>query len=150
MLDENLTVKEALDNESASQFTRIPVYAGSTDNITGKVIRVDLFIAERNGQGDLPIKDIAKKVIHVSEKLPVHSLLDMFIKQHMHLFIVEDEYGQTSGIVTLEDVIETLLGREIVDESDTVVDMQQLAKEKYRERLRSAGNQQSDDQTTQK
>jgi CBS domain containing-hemolysin-like protein len=150
MLDENLSVKEALDNESTSQFTRIPIYAGSTDNITGKVIRIDLFIAERNGQGDLPIKDVAKKVIHVSEKLPVHNLLDMFIKHHMHLFIVEDEYGQTSGIVTLEDAIETLLGREIVDESDTVADMQQLAREKYRERLRSVENQQSDDQNPQK
>lgn len=150
MLDENLTVKEALDSESIAQFTRIPIYAGSTDNITGKVIRVDLFNAERSGQGDLPIKDIAKNVFHVSEKVPVHTLLDMFIKHHMHLFIVDDEYGQTSGIVTLEDVIETLLGREIVDESDTVVDMQQLAKEKYRERLRSMEQQQSNDQSTQK
>lgn len=149
MLDESLTVKEALDNESTSQFTRIPIYSGSTDNVTGKVIRVDLFTAERNGQGDIPIKDVSKKVIHVSKKLPAHNLLDTFIKNQMHLFIVDDEYGQTSGIVTLEDVIETLLGREIVDENDTVVDMQQLAKEKYRERLRTTEQQQSDDQTTQ-
>jgi CBS domain containing-hemolysin-like protein len=149
MLDESLTVKEALDNESTSQFTRIPIYAGSTDNVTGKVIRVDLFTAERNGQGDIPIKDVAKKVIHVSEKLPAHNLLDTFIKNQMHLFIVDDKYGQTSGIVTLEDVIETLLGREIVDENDAVVDMQQLAKEKYRERLRTTEQQQSDDQATQ-
>jgi CBS domain containing-hemolysin-like protein len=149
MLNENLTVKEALDNESTLRFTRIPVYAGSTDNVTGKVIRVDLFNAERNGQGNIPVKDVAKKVIHVSEKLPVHNLLDMFIKHHMHLFIVEDEYGQTSGIVTLEDVIETLLGREIVDESDTVVDMQQLARAKYRERLRSLEQEQDHDQPTQ-
>ena len=148
MLDENLTVKEALDIKPTIQFTRIPIYAGSTDNITGKVIRVDLFNAERNGQGDVPIKDVAKKVFRVSEKLPVHNLLDMFIKHHMHLFIVEDEYGQTSGIVTLEDVIETLLGREIVDESDTVVDMQQLARAKYRERLRSVEQQQSHDKPT--
>ena len=149
MLDEDLTVKQALDHESTQQFTRIPVYAGSTDNVTGKVIRVDLYNAERNGQGDTPIKDVAKKVIHVSEKLPADNLLDMFIKNKMHLFIVDDEYGQTSGIVTLEDVIETLLGREIVDENDTVVDMQKLAKEKYRERLRSVENQQGDDQSNQ-
>ena len=60
----------------------------------------------------------------------------MFIKNHAHQFLVEDEFGQTSGIVTLEDAIETLLGREIVDESDLVEDMQVLAKKKYRERLR--------------
>ena len=143
MLDETLTVTEALDNESSSQFTRIPIYAGSTDNVTGKVIRADLYNAERNGQGDLPIKEVAKKVIHVSEKLPVHKLLDMFIKSRMHLFIVDDQYGQTSGIVTLEDVIETLLGREIVDESDAVEDMQQLAREKYRDRLRNQEQEQN-------
>lgn len=136
MLDETLTVKEALDHPSTRQFTRIPVYSENTDNVTGKVIRVDLFEAERKGQGDAPIKDVARKIIRVSEQLPTHNLLDMFIKNHMHLFIVEDQFGQTAGIVTLEDVIETLIGREIVDESDLAVDMQQLAREKYRDRLR--------------
>jgi len=66
----------------------------------------------------------------------VQKLLDLCIKNQMHLFLVEDEFGQTSGIVTLEDAIETLLGREIIDESDTVADMQELARLKYRERLR--------------
>ena len=61
----------------------------------------------------------------------------MFIKNRAHLFLVEDEFGQTSGIVTLEDAIETLLGREILDERDTVADMQALARGKYRERLRA-------------
>ena len=72
----------------------------------------------------------------MSEKLPVQQLLDMFIKNHIHMYLVEDEYGQSSGVVTLEDAVETLLGREIVDESDTVTDMQALARDKYRERLR--------------
>lgn len=136
MLDENLTVKEALDHPHTLQFTRIPIYSESADNVTGKVIRVDLFDAERKGLGDKPIKEVAQKVIRVSEKLPAHNLLDLFIKNHMHLFVVDDQFGQMTGIVTLEDVIETLLGREIVDESDMAVDMQQLAKDKYRERLR--------------
>ena len=68
----------------------------------------------------------------------MQKLLDMFIKQKAHLFLVEDEFGQTSGIVTLEDAIETLLGREILDESDKVEDMQELARDKYRDRLRSS------------
>ena len=101
-------------------------------------MRVDLFEAERTGQGSEPVKQFAKKIIRVSEKLPVQQLLDQFIKNRAHLFLVEDEFGQTAGIVTLEDAIETLLGREILDERDTVEDMQALARGKYRARLREA------------
>ena len=135
MLDQNLAVTEALDQEKTRQFTRMPIYGENIDDITGKVIRRDLFEAERAGHGSEPIKNFAKEVIRVSEKLPVQQLLDLFIKNRAHLFLVEDEFGQTSGIVTLEDAIETLLGREIVDESDTVEDMQALARGKYRQRL---------------
>ena len=71
-------------------------------------------------------------------------MLDLFIKHQMHLFLVEDAFGQTSGIVTLEDAIETLLGREILDESDTVADMQELARDKYRERLRLSREREED------
>ena len=67
----------------------------------------------------------------------VLNMLDLLIKNHMHLVLVEDEFGQPAGIVTLEDAIETLLGREIMDERDTVTDMQELARGKYRERLRA-------------
>ena len=136
MLDQNLTVTEALDQAKTRQFTRIPIYGESIDDIMGKVIRRDLFEAERAGQGSEPIKKFAKKIIRVSEQLPVQQLLDLFIKHRAHLFLVEDEFGQTSGIVTLEDAIETLLGREILDESDTVEDMQALARKRYRQRLR--------------
>jgi len=136
MLDENTTVTEALDHPKTAQFSRIPIYGEGNDNITGNVINRDLFEAERSGHGSDPISKYAGKIVRISEKLPVQQLLDMFIKHHTHLFLVEDEFGQTSGVVTLEDAIETLLGREIVDESDVVEDMQELAKDKYRERLR--------------
>ena len=136
MLDENTTVTDALNHPESAQFTRIPIYGEGSDNFTGKVIKHDLFEAERAGHGADPISKHAREIIRVSEKLPVQQLLDKFIKHHMHMFLVEDEFGQTSGVVTLEDAIETLLGREIVDESDVVEDMQELAKVKYRERLR--------------
>ena len=136
MFDESICVTDALNNLRTREFTRIPIYQGSPDNITGKIIKHDLFEAERSDNGAAPIRDYAKKIYRVSEKLPVQKLLDLFIKQRAHLFLVEDEFGQTAGIVTLEDVIETLLGREIVDESDTIEDMQELARKKYRERLR--------------
>jgi len=136
MLQQDLTVTEALDNPQTLQFTRMPIYSEDIDDIQGIVIRADLFETERLGQGKRPIRECAQPVIRVSEKLPVQNLLDMFIKQKAHLFLVEDEFGQTSGVVTLEDSIETLLGREIVDESDLVEDMQALARSKYRSRLR--------------
>lgn len=101
------------------------------------MIRADLYKAEREGHGDKPVKAFAQDIVRVSEKLPVQNLLNLFIKQQKHLFLVEDEFGQPAGIVTLEDAIETILGREILDENDTVADMQALARDKYRERLRA-------------
>ncbi len=136
MLDQNTPVSAALDEPKTRQFSRIPVYGNDTDDITGKVLRNDLFVAERDGRGEEPIRHLAKPILRVSKKLSVQLLLDMMIKRRVHLCIVEDEFGQTAGIVSLEDAIETLLGREIVDESDTVADMQALARDRYRERLR--------------
>lgn len=137
MLDETLTVSGALDAQKTMEFSRMPTYRDSIDNITGIILRADLFDAERKGQGQIPVSKISKPASSVSEKLPVQNLLDMFIRQKVHMFLVEDEFGQMAGIVTLEDAIETLLGREIVDERDTVEDMQELARSKYRSRLRA-------------
>lgn len=136
MLDQNISVSEALDFSKTLQFSRMPIYDENVDNVTGNVLRRDLFIAERNGQGSDPVKNFSTEILSVSEKLPVVHLLELMLKNRVHLCLVEDEFGQISGIVTLEDAIETLLGREIVDESDAVEDMQKLARDKYRERLR--------------
>lgn len=137
MLEQSTSVRDALDNPATHRFARMPIYAGTVDDVTGKVLRNDLFIAEREGKGDQPIQELAKPITRVSEKLPVQQLLDQLIKRRDHLCLVEDEYGQTAGIVTLEDAIETLLGREIVDESDPVEDMQALARGTYRKQLRN-------------
>jgi CBS domain containing-hemolysin-like protein len=136
MLDASITISAALDDPKSQQFTRIPVYQGQVDAVVGKVIRADLYQAERQGRGDEPLTSIVKPLHQVSEKMPVHSLLDSFIKQRAHLFLVADEFGQTAGVVSLEDAIETLLGREIIDETDKVTDMQALARSNYRKQLR--------------
>ena len=136
MINRNMTVSAALDHPLTKQFSRMPVYGDSTDDIVGKIIKRDLFQAERSGHGDERVEKYVRPIVRVSEKLPIQQLLDQFIKHRAHLFLVEDEFGQNSGVVTLEDAIETLLGREIIDESDTVEDMQALAKDKYRKRLR--------------
>lgn len=138
MLDENTTVNEALQSEKTRRFSRMPVYIDSFDTVTGHVLRSDLYEAERTGKGDSSIAQLRRDVVYVSDKLPVHKLINRFIRHQMHLFVVEDKYGQTAGVVTLEDALETLLGEEIVDESDSVADMQKLAKEKHRERIESS------------
>lgn len=135
-ISEDTSVTEALDLEETKQFTRIPVYKDEPDNVTGLVTNRELLIAEREGNSEMAVNQLAKPVSRVSEQLPVQQLLDLFIKKQEHLFLVDDEYGQIAGIVTLEDAIETMLGREIIDETDTVDDLQQLAKAKYRKRLR--------------
>lgn len=143
MLQKDMTITQALDAPDSHKFSRMPVYGEGVDDITGKVLLRDLFEAERRGEGDQPIETVQIPITRVSEKLPVHRLLDDFIKRQAHLFMVQDEFGQTAGIVTLEDAIETMLGREIVDESDMVEDMQMLAKEKFREKMRSRKNEAS-------
>jgi CBS domain containing-hemolysin-like protein len=137
MLDKNTTITEALDNPQSKRFTRIPIFGENIDDIVGKVIKRDLYEAERKGLGGKPVSEVAIPINRVSEKLPVQKLLDLFIKNRAHLFLVEDEFGQNAGIVTLEDAIETFLGREILDENDTVADLQEFARDRYRDRLRS-------------
>ncbi|WP_394175326.1 CNNM domain-containing protein [Thalassotalea litorea] len=139
-LSEESTVAEALAAEQTVYFTRIPIYDGSVDNITGLIIKNHLYESERQGKADVPLKDLALPIHRISESFPVLNLLDVFIKRKEHLFLVEDHFGQTAGIVTLEDTIETILGREIVDESDSVEDLQLYAKANYRTRLKAKFN----------
>ncbi|MDB4408378.1 CNNM domain-containing protein [bacterium] len=136
MLSKKTTVSEALSDENNRRFSRLPVYGDSVDDITTLVMLKDLYEALRQGEGGTAVEQLAKSLDVVSEKLPVHRLLDMFIKGRAHMYLVQDNFGQTSGIVTLEDAIETLLGREILDESDSVADMQALARDRFRARLR--------------
>jgi CBS domain containing-hemolysin-like protein len=139
-LNANMTISEALAIHETRQFTRIPVYKDNPDNIIGLITNRDLLLEEREGKSNSPLHDFIKPITRVSEKLPVQQLLDMFIRKREHMFLVEDQYGQTAGVVTLEDAVETMLGREILDETDKIEDMQEYAKDKYRERLRNDKN----------
>lgn len=135
-LPESTTVKQALSLDKTAIFTRIPVYSETIDNITGIIIKGQLYESERQGKGDIELTEIKSPIYRISGDFPILNLFDVFIQRQEHLFLVEDRFGQTSGVVTLEDAVETLLGREILDESDQVADLQQLAKENYRQNLR--------------
>ncbi|QNK85778.1 DUF21 domain-containing protein [Aliarcobacter cryaerophilus] len=127
--DSKTSVKEALLNDNLYVYSRIPVYNESIDDIAGVVFKQTILEKRVKKKKKTLLKDIIVPVHKVPENISVSTLFDMFIRMKMHLFIVQDEYGQTSGVVTLEDALETLLGIEIVDEMDQVTDMQEFAKD---------------------
>ena len=130
-LDATKSIESALEEKEIFTHSRIPLFEDSSENIVGMVFsRKILRSTSLDEEEDKPLKTIMKPAFRVSENLPVFYLMDKFIKRKEHLFVVHDNYEQYVGIVTLEDAIETLLGVEIVDEADTVTDMQQLAKDK--------------------
>lgn len=129
-LKSNLTVEKAIENDKIYIHSRIPIYDESIDDIIGIVFSQTILEESVEERDKTLLKDIAVPVYKVSENLSVSVLIDLFIRRKSHLFVVHDNYGQTSGVVTLEDAIETLLGVEIIDEMDEVVDMQEFAKDK--------------------
>ncbi len=131
-LQKDLTVRQALDEYDNIIFSRIPVYDKDLDEITGLVRRDNLLNSKAEDQFDVTMEELSEPVHIVNEKESVGSILDEFVQRREHLFIVKDEFGQFVGIITLEDAIETLLGVEIVDETDSVVDMRKLAEAKGR------------------
>jgi CBS domain containing-hemolysin-like protein len=130
--DINDTVGKVLDTQKPVRFSRIPLFDKNLDHVKGILLRYRLMEAASNDLIDIPLKELMGPIRSVSEETSVSAALDQFLKTREHLFIVEDEYGTVSGIVTLEDTIETLLGVEIVDESDSVEDMRQFALEQWR------------------
>jgi len=128
-LEENLTVKEVLDNQpEIFKFSRIPVYNETIDNVTGIILVKKLFKQALLKDDSATLKEIKFDMFSINENIPVAKALDLFISKKEHMFLVLDKYDQTEGIVTLEDCVETVLGIEIMDESDTTEDMRALAK----------------------
>lgn len=127
------TVEDALEDDKMYIHSRIPIYRESIDDIVGIVFNQTILEESVEDREHKKLSEIAMPVHKISENVPASTLIDMFIKRKTHLFIVHDNYGQTSGVVTLEDAIETLLGAEIVDEMDEVEDMQAFAKDKSKQ-----------------
>jgi len=128
-LDENLTVKEVLANQpEIFKFSRVPVYNETIDTVTGIILVKKLFKQALLKDDTVTLKEIKFDMFSINENIPVARALDLFISKKEHMFLVLDKYDQTEGIVTLEDCVETVLGIEIMDESDTTEDMRALAK----------------------
>lgn len=138
-LQQDLTVGQAMDAVTQSPFSRIPVFGRDQDEITGFVLRQDLLLCKAKDQDTVRLKSLKRDILIVVENLTISGLLALLLDKRQHIAVVAGEYGETKGLVTLEDVVETLLGMEIVDESDDVEDMQALARQQWGKRARALG-----------
>lgn len=138
--DENKTIKSFFNENQPLRFSRVPLYSGGkTDNITGYFLKDDLFLSLVKNEGNKILKDIKREIIVARRELPIPDLFEKLIEKREHLALVVDEYGSVSGLVTQEDVIETLLGFEIMDESDNIANLQQLARKSWEQRAKRLG-----------
>ena len=137
--DESITVEKFHEEHEKLPFSRIPIYKNNSDTITGLVLKDDLLLKLVEDDYDIVLREIKRDIIIVHSSLPIPDLLDMFINKKEHMALVVDEFGGMEGIVTMEDIIETLLGLEIVDESDNTEDMQALARKNWEKRAKRMG-----------
>ena len=132
-LSSTTTIKEAIDDDRMYIYSRIPIFRETLDDVVGIVLNQTILEESNENNDSIRLEDICHEVHMVSENIPVPTLIDQFVKRKTHLFIVYDSYGQTVGVVTLEDAIETLLGVEIVDEMDEIEDMQVFARDRSKQ-----------------
>jgi len=130
-IDKNTPIKDIIEDKRSYKFSRVPIFDGTVDNIIGIALTKKLF-KQALVDPSVLVGSIVKPIIPLNENIPVSKALNMFIQKKEHMFVVYDSYDQTEGIVTLEDCIETLLGLEIMDESDTTADMRRLALNKMK------------------
>lgn len=132
--NEDMTLKEFLENKEFLHFSRIPIFKHNTDNITGYVFRQFVFEKLAEDKFDLKLKDIKRDILIFPENVTLFDAWEEMLKRKEHISLVLDEYGGMDGITTLEDIIESLLGFEIVDETDREEDMQKYALRRWREK----------------
>ncbi len=130
--DENLYLKEFLQKKDYLKFSRIPTYSGHNENITGYVFRQKVFEKLAEDQHELQLKDIKREIVIVPDTKYLFDLWETLLQKKEHIALVVDEYGGVEGIVTMEDMIETLLGLEIIDEKDVICDMQKYARDRWK------------------
>lgn len=130
---ENTTLKDFYAEEEHRTYSRIPIYGESTDFITGVVLKQTVLENLAEDKFDMELKEIRRPILSYDEETPVGDVWEEMLKGKEHIAQVRNEYGLFLGVVTMEDIIETIIGQEIVDEKDTVADLQEYAREKWKE-----------------
>lgn len=130
-MSSELTVSEAVKQPELQMFSRLPIYDGSDlDSVTGYVMTKDILRAALAGRHTVELSRLKREISYIPENITLDHALEQFLQQRQHVFMVVDEHGGVEGIITMEDVLETMLGAEIVDEADHVVDLRALAKQR--------------------
>ncbi|MCU7922816.1 MAG: hemolysin family protein [Candidatus Thiodiazotropha sp. (ex Dulcina madagascariensis)] len=138
-LDETLRVKDYFDKHNSSRFSRIPVYREDRDHVTGFVLRNDLLLSHARGNSENTLVVYRRDIPALPATSSLQVAFEFFIEKRSHIMLIVDEYGSMSGILTLEDILETILGIEIVDEGDRIDDMRKLARRLWRKRANKMG-----------
>ncbi len=136
---EDMTVQDFFSAHAGTPFSRIPVFGATSDEIKGYILKSDLLIAQARDQFDRSLSEFKRDFLVLPDLLNISDIYDRLMREKSHLALVVDEYGTVQGLVTLEDVVETLIGLEITDELDKVEDMQTLAHQRWRDRMQSIG-----------
>jgi len=140
LASEEMLIQDFFEGNKELPFSRIPLYErDSKEDVSGYFLKDKLHTSLLHDQGSEPLKSIKREIIIIHESFPVSDLFKLFLEKREHIALVVDEFGGMAGIITMEDVFETLLGTEIIDEADHTVDMQALAKEKWEQRVRKHG-----------
>lgn len=137
--DEDTTIEDFFKRNLNIRFSRIPVYTNDADNITGLVLKDEIFKQMALDNNSKKLSEIKRNIIVVNRSLAIPTLFEKLVESRNHMALVVDEYGSVSGLVTMEDVIETLLGLEIMDESDNVSNLQLLARKSWEARAKKLG-----------
>ncbi len=138
-LPETLTVQEVVDEHHEFRFSRIPIYTETRDDVTGYVLKDDILLKAAQDKGEVTLRDLKRDMLVVPDALPLHELFERMLDRLEHIALVVDEYGGVGGVVSMEDVVETILGLEIVDEVDSAEDMQHMARRQWLSRAQRLG-----------
>ena len=137
--DENTLVEDFFNKNLNLRFSRIPIYSEDADNIIGLVLKDEIFKEMALDNGTKKLAELKRNIIIVNRDMPIPELFEKLVESRNHMALVVDEYGSVNGLVTMEDVIETLLGLEIMDESDNVSDLQHMARKNWETRAKKLG-----------